>query len=474
MPRRFLFTTMPNTCYKPPLSRPPYNRRRHMRRLRQLLVLLLAFLASSACGAGTRGGGSTHPPMNWRQFEGTTLHVLLSQSPWQQVITPQLPKFEQLTGITLVAEVYPQVKLWEVLETALKEPGRADVFMTVPGLDGLRFLLAGLIQPVNEFLQDPTLTAPEYNWGDFLPRTRAAMEVNGAILGPPIMGEHLALLYRKDVFKQYQVSVPRTLDELESTARFLHGKPMGPKGEAGVGIVSRGKGAATTSLYAATLHAMGGTWLDGSGRPTIKGPQSLAALKWLGRLLGNYAPPNITDFDWEEASDLFLDGRAAMYIEGSSIYPLIEQSGRSRVAGKVGYALFPSGPAGPGTTVAVRGLAIARRSVNPKAAWLFLQWASGSEMVRRALVGDILVGRESAWQDSSLWSGDIPSDLVQSFREAGQIGTPNWAPPLSAVTSAREAVGKAITAAIRGEDLRAAVDEAGRRLSEILDTTRGR
>jgi len=158
-----------------------------------------------------------------------------------------------------------------------------------------------------------------------------------------------------------------------------------------------------------------------------------------------------------------------MYIEGSSVYPLIEQSDKSRVAGKTGYALFPSGPAGPGTTVAVRGLAIAKRSVNPKAAWLFLQWASGSEMVRRALLGDVLVGRESVWQDSSLWSGDIPSDLVQSFREAGQIGTPNWAPPLSAVTAAREAVGKVITAAIRGEDLRAAVDEADRRLNEILD-----
>jgi len=407
--------------------------------------------------------------MNWRQFEGTKLRVLLSQNIWQQVIVTQLPEFERLTGIKLVTEVYPQAKLWDVLETALREPGQADVFMTVPGLDGLRLVISGLVHPVNEFLQDPTLTAPEYKWVDFLPRARAAMQIRGAILGPPIMGEHLALLYRKDVFKQYQVGVPRTLDELEAAARFLHSKPMGPRGEPGVGIVCRGKGAAATSLYAATLHAMGGTWLDGSGRPTIKGPQSLAALRWLGRLLGSYAPPNITGFDWEEASALFLDGRAAMYIEGSSVYPLIEQSDKSRVAGKTGYALFPSGPAGPGTTVAVRGLAIAKRSVNPKAAWLFLQWASGSEMVRRALLGDVLVGRESVWQDSSLWSGDIPSDLVQSFREAGQIGTPNWAPPLSAVTAAREAVGKVITAAIRGEDLRAAVDEADRRLNEILD-----
>ena len=32
-----------------------------------------------------------------------------------------------------------------------------------------------------------------------------------------------------------------------------------------------------------------------------------------------------------------------------------------RFAGKVGYALFPSGPGGSGTTIAARSLAIARR-----------------------------------------------------------------------------------------------------------------
>ncbi len=157
--------------------------------------------------------------MNWRQFEGTKLRILLSQNVWQQVIVTQLPDFEQLTGITPVTEVYPQAKLWDVLETALREPGRADVFMTVPGLDGLRFVISGLIHPVNEFLRDPTLTAPEYNWTDFLPRARAAMEIRGAILGPPIMVEHLAVLYRKDVFKQYQVGVPRPPLRMEKLLR---------------------------------------------------------------------------------------------------------------------------------------------------------------------------------------------------------------------------------------------------------------
>jgi multiple sugar transport system substrate-binding protein len=443
-----------------------------MRRSWRFLYVLVALALLAACGGGQWGRSAGLPLFNWRQFEGTTLRVLLSQNHWQQVIAPRLPEFEQLTGIKLATEVYPQGQLWDILENGLKEPGRVDVFMTLPGLDGIRFLRAGGIQPINEYLRDRALTAPDYNWEDFFPRARAAMEIEGAILGPPVMGEHLALLYRKDLFKQYQVSVPRTLDELEAAARFLHKKPMGPGGAPGVGIVSRGKGSTATSLYAAYLHALGGTWLDEGRRPTINGPVSLEALERLGRLLGTYAPPNISDFDWQEASTLFMDGRAAMYLEGSSVFPLLEHSGTSRVSGKVGYAVFPAGPGGPGTTIAVRGLAIAKQSANPKAAWLFLQWASSPEMVRLALVGDVLVGRRSAWQDKFNWDG-IPADLVQSFQEAAQIGVPNWAPPLVAVTAAREVVGQVIGAAIRGEDFRAAADVAAQRLAEILRTTEG-
>lgn len=436
------------------------------------VLVLVAILLLAGCASGGVAAAPPPPPFAWRQFRGATLRVLLTQSHWQQVIAPHLPEFEQLTGIRLITEVYPQTELWDILENGLAEPGRVDVFMTVPGLDGLRYVRAGEIQPVNAYLHDPRLTTPDYTWEDFLPRTRAAMTIEDTVLGPPVMAEHLAVLYRKDLFKQFQVAVPRTLDELEAAARFLHKKPMDTKGTPGFGVVSRGQGPIATSLYAGVLHALGGSWLDAHRRPTINDRLGLAALDRLGRLLGTYAPPNISDFGWQEASAIFLEGRAAMYIEGSSIYPLIEESSKSQVRGKVGYTLFPSGPGGPGTTVAVRGLAIAKQSAHPEAAWLFLQWASGKEMVREALRGGVLVGRQSTWQDRTART-HVPEDLAQSFQEAGRIGSPEWAPPMVAVTAAREAVGKAIVAAVRGEGVDAAAATAAHRLAEILSTTEG-
>lgn len=441
-------------------------------RLRPRTIIAAVVLCwSLAAPYSARGASSAAFP--WRQLEGTTLRVLLSQSHWQQVSASYFPEFEQLTGIRLAVEVYPQTQLWDILETGLKEPGRVDVFMTVPALDGLRYLRAGGVQPVNDYLRDRALTAPDFRWEDFLPRARSAMEADGAVLGPPVMAEHLALMYRKDLFKEHKLPVPRNLDALEAAAHFLHKAPMAKGGARGVGIVGRGNGTFATSIYAGILHAMGGTWLDRGRRPMVSRPESVAALELLGHLLGRYGPPNVTEFGWQEASALFLEGKAAMYIEGSSIYPIIERSRASRVAGKVGYAVFPGGPGGPGTTFAARGLAIGRQSGNPKAAWLFLQWAVSPKMVQRALIKGVLVARESTWKDRSLYDGEIPEDLAQSFLVAGRIGTPDWAPPMVAVTAAREAVGKAITAAIRGEDVRAAADAAARRLREILLTTEG-
>lgn len=430
-------------------------------------VFALVVLAGCAgTDAASTGSSST---FDWRRFQGTTLRVLLGRSHWQQVIVKYLPEFQELTGIKLEVEVLSQEDLWNRLESDLKAPGRVDVFSLVPGVEGVRYARARSIQPIDAFLADHTLTAPEYRWEDFLPKFRSAMEVEGAVLGPPVMVEHLALLYRKDLFTQHQIVPPRTLDELGAAARLLHKKPMGPQGVAGVALVSRGQGVHATGLYAGLLHAMGGRWLDERRQPTIAGPQSLAALEWMGRIFGQFAPPNVSTFGWQEASALFLRGGAAMYIEGSSIYPLTED-GTSRLARQVGYALFPRGPLGPATTVAARGLAIGKRSRHPEAAWFFLQWASGPAMVRKALMHGVLVGRESAWRDPVART-EVPTDLAESLQEAGRIGVTAWAPPMVAITSAREAVGQAITAALRGENIRAAADTAARRLQEILAHT---
>jgi multiple sugar transport system substrate-binding protein len=116
-------------------------------------------------------------------------------------------------------------------------------------------------------------------------------------------------------------------------------------------------------------------------------------------------------------------------------------------------------------------LTINKRSFNPGAAWLFVQWATSREMVHKALMHGVLVARESAWQDK-MAREEVPADLAQTYQLAGKTGFPVWAPPIIDVTEAREALGKLITTTLQGGNIRTAADEAQLRFQQLIAHSR--
>lgn len=410
---------------------------------------------------------------NWQQSKGTQLRVLLNKHPWQAGIEPHLKEFEALTGIKLIAEIYPEDQFRaKTLVELTSGASSIDVFMSMPAQEGLKYMRAGWLQPVDQFLKDPALTAPDYNWTDFLDKTREAMVVEGKLVGPPIQVENVALMYRKDVFQKNNVKVPTTLDELEAAAKALNGKPMTDDGQPGFGIVSRGKRAAATSMFAGYLHAMGATWIGPSREPIFNSEEGIKAFELYGRLLRQYGPPGSENNHWYEASSIFSQGKAAMYTDANSLFPVIEDPQKSKVVGKIGYALFPRGAKGQsGSTVAVWGLAMPKTSKNQKAAWLFMQWATSKDQVlavqsERGVLG----ARESVWNDPK-GSVKVPPDLRESLTVGSKVGTPFWNPPVVAVAEVRDAIGAAIVTAIQGGDVRAAVNKAAADVKRIMAET---
>jgi len=410
---------------------------------------------------------------NWQQAKGTQLRVVMNKHPWQAAIEPHLKDFEALSGITLVHEVYPEDQFRaKVLVELTSGASSIDVFMSMPAQEGLKYMRAGWLQPVDEYLRSPALTSPDYNWNDFLEKTREGMVVEGKLVGPPIQVENTSLMYRKDVFQKYNVKVPTTLDELEAAARALNGKAMTDDGQPGFGIVARGKRAAATSQFAAYLHATGSTWLTPSREPMFNNADGVKALELYGRLLRQYGPPGSENNHWYEASSIFSQGKAAMYTDANSLFPVIEDAQKSKVVGKVGYALFPKGPKGDyGSTVAVWGLAMPKTSKNQKAAWLFMQWATGRDKVL-AIQSEkgVLGARESVWKDPK-GAAKVPADLRESLTVGSKLGTPLWNPPVVAVAECRDAIGAAIVTSIQGGDVKAAADKAAAEVKRIVAET---
>ena len=48
--------------------------------------------------------------INWQQFAGTTLNIMLCRHPWQETIEPYFPEFEQLTGMKIVTTILPEAE----------------------------------------------------------------------------------------------------------------------------------------------------------------------------------------------------------------------------------------------------------------------------------------------------------------------------------------------------------------------------
>ncbi len=150
----------------------------------------------------------------------------------------------------------------------------------------------------------------------------------------------------------------------------------------------------------------------------------------------------------------------------------MEDPQKSKVIGKVGYAVFPKGPRGNhGSTVAVWGLGMPKSSKNQKAAWLFMQWATAKEQVLRIQSERGVLGpRDSVWKDPN-GTAKVPADLGQSLAESSRIGSPLWNPPVVAVAEVRDAVGAAIVTSIQGGDVRAAVTKAAADTRRIMAET---
>lgn len=81
-------------------------------------------------------------------------------------------------------------------------------------------------------------------------------------------------------------------------------------------------------------------------------------------------------------------------------------------------------------------LSIYEGSAKKDAAWLFVQWALGKDMVKRAQLENIATGRASAWNSDEYTAQNQYPELAEVFLEAMTIGDPRWNPPVLSVGGA--------------------------------------
>lgn len=397
---------------------------------------------------------------NWRQSEGLTIRILMSEHPFSEYLAQQLEEFKRKTGIQVQLELFQETEYRERRFQEIEQGKPVDGFTIMPGVSKLLYWKLGWLMPLNDFLEDPSLTAADWDVADFFDPPMQGASIEAQQIGIPINIETSLLAYRKDLFRTFKISIPTDMNEFEVAAGFFHGQELDEKNM--IGLTMRGKGAAGTSQWVDFLYSFGGSWTNGKGKSKIAGPESIAAFRAYGNLLRNYGPPDATKVGWPESTAQFMDGNAAMIYDSNMFRALYENPERSQVAGKVGYTMIPAGPAGQVPHVSNWSLAISGKSPEEKqkAAWLFIQWATNKEHALKALLKGIPTGRASAWTSEEYTSQDPSPEWSAASLASFQQGQPLWNPPVLQPQKIREIVGQVLIKTIQGENIEEAAEEA--------------
>jgi multiple sugar transport system substrate-binding protein len=401
----------------------------------------------------------------WKAHEGAHIKVLLNDHPWINVLLFSLKEFYERTGITVEFEKYPeeQFRVKQLVDMMSGIP-EFDVSMIMPGQSLRKFIKEGWLMPLDQFMQSEATLCPGFDASDIFEHAMETGKSDGVCYTLPFIYETSLLAYNKVIFKQFGLSPPRTLEELESTCRHVYEK----SGGALYGITLRGKGATATSQWIDFLHSYGGEWLDKAGTAAVASPLAVKATDLYGRILRLYGPKDASNNSWYENIMIFMRGKAAMIYDANVFCTEYENPGVSKIAGNVGYTMIPSGPGGSVPHVSTWALAVSSRTNNREAAWYFIQWATGKEMALREMETGLPAARASAWKSVRARNNNFNSEWMAASQKSYSLASPQWNPPVISVPECRDAMGEAIIASILGEDVTRACTGAAAKIDKIM------
>ena len=422
----------------------------YSRLIRSMTAVAIALLLVTVSAGVVFASGSSE------QTQSKELRFVAANHPFTDVIKTLIPEYEKQTGTKVTLESYEENQLTQKLTVEFASGSSSiDVFMTRPLQEGKLFAKNKYYEFLDSYLKNKTDAS--WDWKDFPASTVNAVTFDNQIYSVPIVTEWETLFYRKDLFQQAGIAVPKNLDELFAAAKALNN----PSKEV-FGIVSRGQRGAAVTQFSSYLYNLGGDFIT-NGHASFNSPEAVKAFAFYGQMLGQYGPPGVTNMSWPQAQALFASGKVAMWTDASTLIAGLLDPAKSQVADKFGVAPFPVGPAGNHAYMVVPwALAIGAQSTNKDAAWTFLKWAASKEVATTSLLKGVTVARQSVWDDPAVVKQLFPG-LSDSAKAIAQTARSYDRPLMTAVGEARDAIGNVITQSIdnKGQgDLKSAADGA--------------
>jgi multiple sugar transport system substrate-binding protein len=344
------------------------------------------------------------------------------------------------------------------IELVAKEAS-LDGFGIQVSQEGRQYWENGWLEPLDKYIADKELTAPDWDFEDFGAGARSAQQIPSPGATPNAVGLLTAqcqvFYYRTDLFQEAGLKPPKTFQELEEAAKALH-KPDKQQ----YGITLRGSGKWATTQIGTYLYGFGGKWIGDDGRLALDTPEMLKTLELYGGLLRNYGPPGASNIDDRGNPAVLQQGQAAMMTELNHWKVILNDPSKSpKVAGKIAATYIPRGPVegpvpgGHFIMLPVANQGMSAYGKHKEATWLFMQWLVNKQNEVRRMLGGNSSARISAWSAKEFLDTP-PAKANQDWLDVSQGGIKygrNWvSPPILAVDEFRDVLAKAIDAAVLG------------------------
>ena len=389
----------------------------------------------------------------YAKYAGQTVTMNIPAHPHYDAMTKVIADFTKETGIKVELDklAIGRLKEKQLLEMA-KAQGDYDLACYIVMWKG-EYVSKNLVRPLEPFFANPALADPAYDIKDIIPIYLENLGLvggpKGYLAGPgsklyglPYGAETSVLAYRRDIFAKHDLKPPENYEQFTKLLRTI-------KDKEGIGaLTSRGQ-AGHQCVHAWLLHLnpLGGAVFDDQWRARFNDATGVAALKFLQEVVAT-GPAGIAAYGQGEANTAFLQGQAAMYLDSTSLAGVVNDPARSKVAGKVSWALHPAGTRRSSQSGGL-GLAIPKNAKNADAAFLLLQWLTAKAQDKAVTrLGGAPV-RNSTMSDAELVR-QYPEFIT--FKEALKYSNPDWRPIIPVWDKINvQALGVGISEALTGK-----------------------
>lgn len=397
----------------------------------------------SGCGPSS-DSGSDHGGSN-------KVRILMEEVPDTAIVQKMVDSFnKEHPDITIDIQSMNYGQMRDKLITSFLAPTPTYDLIVTDSPWMYDFAKGGYLKPLDSRLDS---VASDYDYKDFTEPLRKIGEVDGKTYGIPFYNYALGIIYRKDLFKDANISVPTTLDEYVDDAKALTNKE-----HAGVAMQPQ-RGDKIFWEWANFLLAAGGSITDADNKVTLDSPEARTALKKYIEVYKNAAPANSLNWEFDQAQRAVASGKAAMMTSYNWMLPSLNDPDgpAGDLAGKFALAKFP----GDKSVLASWDWSIPSNSSASDAAWTFINWITSPKQGKQRVIEGGAPVRSSTLKDHEVWEkgpGEAYFTTLQSILEkaeplgvgphAGQmvddIGT-----ELNSAVAGSKTVDEAITAAAK-------------------------